>query len=490
MVGVRWCFAGCAVLGMLATLAGCSGGFFFAQREPWRHEAEVECLSSGAVPEGTGIVRLSPITGPGMCGADFPLKVTALGEGAALGFADDPRPPADVPSGAPSWPIVRSPHAPAPQSTPPPYSRPDPNSHAGGAPRREASPAERPISLHPPGVVQPTATAASQTYDYRHPYRAPSERAPEDYRAPRSLSSPREELSPVPYERRRPVEGEGMPHSAVTRAPLREIGPEDSPRPSGRGEATGAPAYEGAYEPSREPSYEPLRRPEVPPLVPLGPARGAEAAGASPPVAVNPPATLACPIVSELERWIAGAVQPAALRWFGSPVTEIKQISAYSCRGMNGVPGAPISEHAFGNALDIAAFTLADGRTITVKNGWHGMPEEQGFLRDVEGAACDQFTTVLAPGSNAYHYDHIHVDLMRHASGYRVCNPRAVSGEEIAARAGWKLAARRPGDPAATGSLAARRVPHPRNPVRANDRDDRYPKRALPIAPPDEDGDD
>jgi len=63
---VRWCFAGCAALGMLVTLAGCSGGFFFAQREPWRHEAEVECLNSGAVPEGTGIVRLSPITGPGM----------------------------------------------------------------------------------------------------------------------------------------------------------------------------------------------------------------------------------------------------------------------------------------------------------------------------------------------------------------------------------------------------------------------------------------
>jgi hypothetical protein len=233
-----------------------------------------------------------------------------------------------------------------------------------------------------------------------------------------------------------------------------------------------------------------LRRPEVPPLVPLGPAGGAEPAGGSPAVAVNPPATLACPIVSELERWIAGAVQPAALRWFGSPVTEIKQISAYSCRGMNGVSGAPISEHAFGNALDVAAFTLADGRTITVKNGWHGVPEEQGFLRDVEGAACDQFTTVLAPGSNAYHYDHIHVDLMRHASGYRVCNPRAVSGEEIAARAGWKLAARRPGDPAATGSLAARRVPRPHKLVRANDRDDRFPNRALPVAPPDEDGDD
>ena len=99
---------------------------------------------------------------------------------------------------------------------------------------------------------------------------------------------------------------------------------------------------------------------------------------------MSPAATLACPIVSVLERWLATAVQPAALRWFGSPVAEIKQISAYSCRGMNGRSDARISEHAFGNALDIAAFTLADGRKITVKDGWHGLPEEQGFLRDVQ----------------------------------------------------------------------------------------------------------
>ena len=102
---------------------------------------------------------------------------------------------------------------------------------------------------------------------------------------------------------------------------------------------------------------------------------------------------------------------------------------------MNGNSRAHISEHAFGNALDIAAFTLADGRTVTVKNGWKGMPEEQGFLRDIQAAACQQFNTVLAPGSNVYHYDHIHVDLMRRASQRVICQPSAVSGEETAGRA-------------------------------------------------------
>ena len=72
-------------------------------------------------------------------------------------------------------------------------------------------------------------------------------------------------------------------------------------------------------------------------------------------------------------------------------------------------------------------------------DGWRGAPEEQGFLRDVQGSACDRFTTVLAPGSNVFHYDHIHVDLMRRGNGHRACNPRAVSGEEVAARARAQL---------------------------------------------------
>ena len=137
---------------------------------------------------------------------------------------------------------------------------------------------------------------------------------------------------------------------------------------------------------------------------------------------------------------------------------EIKQISAYSCRGMNGNSRAHISEHAFGNALDIAAFTLADGRTVTVKNGWKGMPEEQGFLRDIQAAACQQFNTVLAPGSNRYHYDHIHVDLMRRASRRIICQPAAVSGEEIAARAGGRNPFAAARDPYVTGSLGGRKT--------------------------------
>src|SRR5919109_4875452 len=109
--GVRWYLVGSGVLGLLGVLAGCSGGYMFAEREPWRREAEVECLNSGAVKEGAGIVRIKSISGPGACGADFPLRVSSLGESTALGFSDELRPPGAIPGttgSAPArWPMGR-----------------------------------------------------------------------------------------------------------------------------------------------------------------------------------------------------------------------------------------------------------------------------------------------------------------------------------------------------------------------------------------------
>lgn len=328
-------------------------------------------MKSGAVRESAGLVRIEPIEGPGICGAEFPLRVAAFGENSTFGFADEAiRPPGSVPGGAqqPRWPIAQQPRAAAPVSSSP-YPPPQMMPPQAGVP----------LSISPPGV---NANAAPP----------PSYGAPPAY----PQASPNHSLVPS--------------RNARTAAPPEFDDEDDVP-------------------PQTMPSREPQR--SVPPL---GPVRNPRVTGTVP-VEVKPQATLACPIVSALDNWIMNAVQPAAHKWFGQPVVEIKQISAYSCRGMNGQPGARISEHAFGNALDIAAFVLADGHRITVKGGWQGTPEEQGFLRDVQGAACDQFTTVLAPGSNRFHYDHIHVDLMRRASGRRICQPGAVDGEQVAAMA-------------------------------------------------------
>ena len=170
---------------------------------------------------------------------------------------------------------------------------------------------------------------------------------------------------------------------------------------------------------------------------------------------MSPPATLACPIVSALDKWVSESVQPAAMRWFNQPVVEIKQISSYSCRGMVG--GRGVSEHSYGNALDIAGFILADGRKVLVKTGWNGAPEEAGFLHDVQGAACSVFSTVLAPGYNVYHYDHIHVDLMRRSSGRTPCRPTPIPGEVAAAKQAQKSKyAHRNSDRLITGSIGSK----------------------------------
>ncbi len=396
--GVCWFVVGSLVL---VALAGCGRGFMSAEREPWRAEAEKACLKSGAVKESADLVRIDPISGPGACGAEFPLKVAALGENlSSLGYADDLRPPGSI-GNQPRWPV-----------------------------------AQQPPSYRPSYSSSQAPSYPSQSYPSQQPYQASQPGYPAQAGAPMRLNAPGVE----PPDEEDQVAGPDTVSPATSRSPRAPYAPQP---------------YPSANQP-----YTPPR---------LGPSQGSPVSrfGA---VAVKPAATLACPIVSALDRWLADSVQPAAQRWFGSPVAEIKQISAYSCRGMNGNSRAHISEHAFGNALDIASFTLADGRRISVKDGWKGLPEEQGFLRDVQGAACQQFNTVLAPGSNVYHYDHIHVDLMRRASGRVICQPAAVSGEAIAARAAPRGYAVR--DNGVTGSISQRvkRI-FARGPLSKEDRD-------------------
>jgi hypothetical protein len=142
-------------------------------------------------------------------------------------------------------------------------------------------------------------------------------------------------------------------------------------------------------------------------------------------VSIGPIATLGCPMTAAIDRWMQTVVQPAAIAWFGMPIIELKQMGTYSCRTRNNIHGARLSEHAFGNALDISGFKLANGQSVTVKRDFlRGVPQAQGFLREVFAGACAQFKTVLGPGAR-YHDDHFHLDLAHHnASGTsRYCKP-------------------------------------------------------------------
>ncbi|MBM3543054.1 MAG: extensin family protein [Alphaproteobacteria bacterium] len=165
-------------------------------------------------------------------------------------------------------------------------------------------------------------------------------------------------------------------------------------------------------------------------------------------VMVTPTATIGCPMTAALDRWVQKSVQPAAHRQFGMPVVEIKQIASYNCRGRNGSRRGRLSEHSFGNALDIAGFRLANGQVITVVKGWwRGTPRERAFLQEAFAGACAEFFTVLGPGSDRYHYNHIHVDLLvNNASrGRHYCRPQPSRGGIPVAEA--------PGDLTTTASI-------------------------------------
>ena len=113
--------------------------------------------------------------------------------------------------------------------------------------------------------------------------------------------------------------------------------------------------------------------------------------------------------------WTREAVQPAARQVFGSPVVRLESFGSYSCRNIKGRPqmAGTRSEHATANAVDISGFVLADGRRITVENGWDGPDDERRFLRSIRESACKRFQTVLSPDFNAAHHDHLHFDLGR-----------------------------------------------------------------------------
>lgn len=127
------------------------------------------------------------------------------------------------------------------------------------------------------------------------------------------------------------------------------------------------------------------------------------------PLAPDTP-VVTCPVAAGLEIWRTKTVEPAARDILGSDLARIEHLGAYSCRRLYGRENGSWSEHASGNAIDISAFVLADGRRVSVQGAWDGDADEQRFLRAVRDGACGAFATVLSPDYNAAHADHFHLD--------------------------------------------------------------------------------
>jgi hypothetical protein len=119
-----------------------------------------------------------------------------------------------------------------------------------------------------------------------------------------------------------------------------------------------------------------------------------------------------CEMAAALALWVEHEVQPLALRDLGQRVVSVATYGSYACRNIVGNPlwAHVRSQHAYANAVDIAAFTLASGRVISVRTFWHSAGAEGRFLHEAHDRACRYFRVVLGPDYNAAHHDHFHLD--------------------------------------------------------------------------------
>ncbi|WP_199260832.1 extensin-like domain-containing protein [Paracoccus binzhouensis] len=133
-------------------------------------------------------------------------------------------------------------------------------------------------------------------------------------------------------------------------------------------------------------------------------------------------ALMRCDTARHLALWLRDFVRPAAALLPDQPrLAALEPGSTYQCRATVGNDGAKLSEHAFGNAFDIAAFRFEDGTRIAVAPRKDSGDWSEAFQRAVRGTACLHFTTVLGPGANAAHDDHLHLDIKQRNGGWRLC---------------------------------------------------------------------
>ena len=131
-------------------------------------------------------------------------------------------------------------------------------------------------------------------------------------------------------------------------------------------------------------------------------------------VTLSQPALINCPTARALKRWTEQSAQKV-LRDKGGGLASYRVAAHYACRTRNNQPGARISEHGRGKAIDISGFVLRDGTTLTVLNDWNS--KNGRALKRMHREACGPFGTVLGPKSDRFHQDHFHFDTAKHRGG-------------------------------------------------------------------------
>jgi hypothetical protein len=133
-------------------------------------------------------------------------------------------------------------------------------------------------------------------------------------------------------------------------------------------------------------------------------------------VALHPPAQVRCALAEALTYWVRGDVA-RAVEMIGGQLAGLGISTSYDCRPRNGVMGAKLSEHATGNAIDLDELTLTNGKNLVLTD----TSVDNDLRAELARSACQRFTTVLGPGSDEYHENNIHLDLLQRRGGYRIC---------------------------------------------------------------------
>ncbi len=128
-------------------------------------------------------------------------------------------------------------------------------------------------------------------------------------------------------------------------------------------------------------------------------------------VPYSAPLQMTCRLTAALALWERQVALPLARKMLGSPIVRIETFGSFACRRVNRAKDGRYSEHAHANAIDIAGFTLEDGRLVTVANHWGQSSPEGNFLKAVRDRSCRLFAAVLSPDYNKAHADHFHFDM-------------------------------------------------------------------------------
>jgi hypothetical protein len=131
-------------------------------------------------------------------------------------------------------------------------------------------------------------------------------------------------------------------------------------------------------------------------------------------VDLSRPTRMTCEAAAALDVYVRTGAKPV-LSTKGGGLERLQVAAGYSCRTRNSQPGARLSEHSKGRAIDISAFVLQDGTALSVSNDWRNGNAQT--MRRLHGAACGPFGTVLGPESDRFHQDHFHFDVARYGSG-------------------------------------------------------------------------